>query len=267
MIRKKMLSLPSLSSLSPFFMMNIEEENELQPLRIIGTPKRRNGKYVLDEYAILGRECGWICPRCNNEVRITPTRAGEQSFMCNSCYATFEVRVDAEANTFMLDKRKAVAPKSFTPSLGEARATSSGKALDVAFHQSPPARGILLVPDETTEKPEMEKVAEQDTSGMLVWGGLFSRKRYHLRAGSNVIGRKDNKATSDVEFDDPEMSRRSVKIDAIPDGEGNFTFMLTVLKSLNPVTVNDQTITPEEVVRLNNGDTITLGKTTLTFKT
>ena len=108
--------------------------------------------------------------------------------------------------------------------------------------------------------------SQQESSGSLQWGGFFSRKHYKLLVGANVIGRKDKKTPSDVEFDDPEMSRRSVKIDAIPDGQGDYSFTLTVMKALNPVKVNNQQVIQGTSATLKHNDTITMGKTTLVFK-
>jgi hypothetical protein len=291
------------------------EENEPQPLRIIGIPKRRNGKYVLDEYAILNRECGWICPRCNEEVRITPVQAGEQTFVCKKCSASFTVHVDAEATTFMLDKKKASptpvrsggAPASGAAQgavaaqsaagvaavQGSAGAAAAQGAAGVAVkgvagiaaaimapHQaSKPARGMLLIPDEadlkkpfTPKTPSCDESAEtppcdgSPTTGSLQWGGFFSRKHYQLLTGSNIIGRKDKKIPSDVEFDDPEMSRRSVRIDVVPDGQGGFSFTLTVMKALNSVTVNDRQVGLSESIELKHNDVIVMGKTSMTLK-
>ena len=263
--------------------MNPAEENEPKPLRIIGIPKRKDGKYVLDEFAILGRECGWICPRCNNEVRICPTKAGEQVFMCKLCGASFTVRVDAEADTFMIDKKKTPIMPHAVAAPAAAKAASPISAPKQEFK---PAVGMLLVADDSAPKPESVQpalsndshkqpvmpVAQDDeksgaeTKGILQWGGFFSRKRYTLRSGANILGRKDKKTPSDVEFDDPEMSRRSVKIEAIPNGQGGFSYTFTVLKALNAVKVNDRPIAQGECIPMNHDDTIVMGKTTITFK-
>lgn len=276
--------------------MNPAEENEPRPLRIIGIPKRKNGKYVLEEFAILNRECGWICPRCNNEVAICPTQAGEQTFTCKACNASFVVRVDAEANTFMMAKKQKPVTPAVTPAV--AAGAAGGVVAGAAAQQQAqrPARGMLLIPEDPVPekknaaqpvaKPQpvspaaasnddddnetmmvaQPKSSQQDTNGQLQWGGFFSRKHHTLHQGSNIVGRKDNRQPSDLEFDDPEMSRRSVKIDAIPDGKGRFTFTLTVLKSLNPVTLNGNTVAVGTSVRLNHNDSIVMGKTSLTFK-
>ena len=292
-------------------MMKEEDEIEAQPLRIIGTPKYENGKYVFADniFAILNRECGWICPRCYNEVRICPTKAGEQTFKCTNkhCSATFVVRVDADAVTFMPEKKKKPAGAAASVSAGAVGVAAAGAAAAIAVQQKVqgPARGMLLMPEDddtpkkpitpAVNKPEQPKVqviekpvvaddddnetvivqkpsstpsnaSQQESTGTLQWGGFFSRKHFKLRVGSNVIGRKDNKTPSDLEFDDPEMSRRSVKIDAIPNGQGSYTFTLSVLKALNPVKVNDQQVIQGTSTTLKHNDTITMGKTTLTFK-
>ena len=221
-------------------------DNSSTPLRIIGTPVQKDGSYVLNEFAILGRECGWICPECNNEVRICPSEAGEHTFTCDSCNTRFTVRVDAEADTFLPSKR----PK--------------------------PARGMLITPVIVSEVSEGEKTVisnsqpvtptVRESAGFLQWGGMFSRKKYTLHEGANIIGRKDKRTPSDLEIEDPEMSRRSVRIDVIPESNGNLVYTLTILKSLNPIKINGKAMDEGISLKLRNNDTIVMGKTTLTFK-
>ena len=207
----------------------------------------KDGSYILNEFAILGRECGWICPECNNEVRICPSEAGEHTFTCGSCNTRFIVRVDAEADTFLPSKR----PKA--------------------------ARGMLITPVVAPEASEGEKTVVsnsqpvtptvRESAGFLQWGGMFSRKKYTLHEGANIIGRKDKRTPSDLEIEDPEMSRRSVRIDVIPESNGNLVYTLTILKSLNPIKINGKAMDEGISLKLRNNDTIVMGKTTLTFKT
>ena len=255
------------------------EENEPQPLRIIGVPKRRDGKYVLDEFAILDKECGWICPRCNEEVRIWPTQAGEQTFMCKRCNASFTVRVDAEATTFLVKKKKPTGT-AVIDSAGAVGVAAAGAAgiLAVQHEEQKPARGVLLMSDEPDDNNDVDNrtvisqhpndigSSQQESTGSLQWGGFFSRKHYQLHVGSNVIGRKDKKNPSDVEFDDPEMSRRSAKVEVIPNEQGEYSFIFTLIKSLNAVKVNDKQLNPGEEILLKHNDVIVMGKTTITFK-
>lgn len=213
-------------------------ENNLQALRIIGTPMMMGGRFILEESASLGKECGWICPRCGNEVRICPSVAGEQTFSCCVCDTPFNVTVD----------------------------NGAADAIASTPQASPPALGLIIEPVEEGEDGPETVVVKKESDAFLQWGGLFSRKRYTLKEGANLIGRKDKKTPSDLEFDDPEMSRRSISIDAKRDGNNAFAYTLYVLKALNPVKVNGKDMEPGVSLKLQNGDSITLGKTSLTFK-
>jgi len=222
-------------------------DNKQDPLRIIGTPVMENGSFVLKEFAIIDKICGWICPCCGNEVRICPTQSGEQTFNCSICNTPFRVNVNGEANTF-LPSRKARPAKGLliTP------------VKEAVGPKGPEPR----VPEKPSEGSETVIGNKQLSKGYLQWGGVFSRKKYILKSGANMIGRKDSQKPSDVEFDDPEMSRQSVRIDALPGNE----FMFNVNKSLNPVKVNGKVIYQGFCIKLRNGDEITMGKTTITFK-
>jgi hypothetical protein len=107
------------------------------------------------------------------------------------------------------------------------------------------------------------------TNGELQWGGGFgllsSPQKVRLYDGTTIVGRKDANTPSDISFIDPEMSRRSVQIDAEPRN-GVMSFTLTVLKDLNPVLVNGRRVPQGMSVLLRSGMKIKLGQTTLTFK-
>lgn len=230
---------------NPYIIIYIEYymtpiESNQNALRIIGTPVMKEGRYVLNEFAILNKECGWICPCCNNEVRICPSVGGQQVFSCSTCHTEFQVNVDCQADTFLPTKKKK------------------------------PAMGLLITPMAVTPAPPMPNGpvsgGEQRHEAFLQWGGMFSKKKYLLQQGQTFIGRKDRQKPSDVEFDDPEMSRQSVRIDIVPDEKGGLAYMFCVLKSLNPVMVNGKAIDQGLTIKLYNGDNITMGKTTMTFK-
>ena len=75
-------------------------------------------------------------------MRICPTKAGEQSFTCKSCNATFVVRVDAEADTFMIDKKKK--PTTGAAAVGAAAGAAAAKVASAIAQQpqeAKPARG------------------------------------------------------------------------------------------------------------------------------
>lgn len=229
-----------------------------QALRIIGTPVLKGGSYVLNEYAIVNRECGWICPHCYREVRIRPTQPGQQTFYCGVCGTPFSLMVDAEASTFMPKKRKAAMGFILKPT-GAAPGKPEAPVAPVK-PEAPAESATVAIGGARPAQPGKE------TSAQLQWGGFFSKKRYTLWEGANIIGREDKKNPSDLEFPDPEMSRRSVKITATPNGRGGHIFNITVLKALNPVKLNGQVLAIGVEVPLRNGNTITMGNTTMTFK-
>jgi hypothetical protein len=109
------------------------------------------------------------------------------------------------------------------------------------------------------------KDKNQRSTGMLTWGNIFRRKKFVLHEGSYFIGRKDSACPSDIEFDDEEMSRRSVLLDVIQKNDG-FYYKLTVKKAMNPVLHNNKELEEQESVYLNYGDAFQLGRTVINFK-
>jgi len=87
-------------------------------------------------------------------------------------------------------------------------------------------------------------------------------KDYHLSEGTVVIGRQDANVPSDISIkDDPYISRRSVSIETMREPSGNCAFRLRVLKTTNPVKLNDMSLVAGSDTFLNFGDIITLGHT------
>lgn len=93
----------------------------------------------------------------------------------------------------------------------------------------------------------------------------FLRKNFDLKVGSNIIGRRDADCHSDIEFDDPTMSRRSANLVVSINEKGGFFFELKVLNATNPVLVNGQEYHVDDSIYLNYGDTIVMGRTTIRF--
>lgn len=121
-------------------------------------------------------------------------------------------------------------------------------------------------PKRESSTPDPQKPRPM-TTAELQWGGNWytSKSKRRLREGSNIIGRQDSGSPSDIQFIDPEMSRRSVRIDA-ERRNGVMNYTLTVQKALNPVYVNNQQIAEGKSVTLISGAKIVMGSTTLTFK-
>ncbi len=98
--------------------------------------------------------------------------------------------------------------------------------------------------------------------GML--GGI-ANTRFPLRAGLNTVGRADPDTPSNISIkNDPTISRRSVTIEVVPK-ENGVLFKMKVLRAANPVLHNNKPLMEGEIIYLNYGDSIRLGRTTLRF--
>ena len=129
----------------------------------------------------------------------------------------------------------------------------------------------------STEPDRQQPVAQQSSPtvvaaegsnhlmGAIAHGRWIFRKIVSLRLGANYIGRTDHRNPSDIEFDDGNMSARSVRIDVSLMDRGGYAFKFTVLRATNPVYVNGTQYSTGESVYLNFGDKLQLGSTKLEF--
>lgn len=96
----------------------------------------------------------------------------------------------------------------------------------------------------------------------------FENYLYNLEEGQNIIGRKGNtsKATIQIATDDRFMSRQhcAIKISTLPDGSQKA--VLSNYQNKNLTMVNGQEVESGDEIRLTNGNLITMGHTTVTFK-
>lgn len=95
--------------------------------------------------------------------------------------------------------------------------------------------------------------------------GLMGRKSFSLNFGDNVVGRKDADLHSNIEVDDPFMSRRSINI-VVTQTDTGCLFKLQVISATNPVFRNGKRLMVGEALYLNYGDVIKLGRTTFNFE-
>ena len=96
----------------------------------------------------------------------------------------------------------------------------------------------------------------------------FGGKDYHLEEGQNIIGRQGttSKATVQIETADRYMSRQhcSITVSTLPDGTKKA--VLSNYQNKNLTSVDGQEIGTGDAIRLTNGNSITMGHTTVTFK-
>lgn len=102
------------------------------------------------------------------------------------------------------------------------------------------------------------------TPAKLLYDGIS----YPLEEGQNIIGRKGNtsKATIQIATDDRYMSRQhcSVTVTTLPDGTKKV--VLSNYQNKNLTSIDGQPIETGDAIRLTDGNRITMGHTTITFK-
>lgn len=102
------------------------------------------------------------------------------------------------------------------------------------------------------------------TSAQLLYDGIC----YPLEEGQNIIGRRGNtsKATIQIATDDRYMSRQhcSVTVNTLPDGTKKV--VLSNYQNKNLTSIDGQPIETGDAIRLTDGNSITMGHTTITFK-
>lgn len=102
------------------------------------------------------------------------------------------------------------------------------------------------------------------SSAKLSFGGVD----YPLKEGVNIVGRKcsTSKATVPIETADRYMSRQhcSITIKTLPDGTKKA--ILSNYQNKNQTSVDGQKIENGDEIRLTDGNSITMGRTTVTYK-
>lgn len=97
---------------------------------------------------------------------------------------------------------------------------------------------------------------------------IFGKDCYPLEDGQNIVGRKGKTsvATVQIDTDDRYMSRQhcSITVNVLPDGTRKV--VLSNFQNKNLTSVNGQDIETGDTIRLADGNSITMGYTTVTFK-
>lgn len=221
-------------------MTEIMENNQKKqrPVRVLGTPCEKDGTYYIEAAAKQNKICGWVCPKCHKPIIICPPIPGQMWVTCRTCSTKTLISVEADKDVSVVEEP---IPEPKLPPI------------------PPPANYDKKDDSFTTDIPG-------PSNGVLSWGNIFRRKKYILKEGKNIIGRNDPEIHSNLEIDDPSMSRQSVCIDVQRKAEGGFSFKLTVQKSGNPVLVDNKQIREGESVVLEKRNAITMGKTVMNFK-
>lgn len=150
-----------------------------------------------------------------------------------------------EAKTYYAPPKRSMADSGATQLAGSNGETQLGSGLSGATQ--------LYTPTQKTT-----------ANAKLTFGG----KDYPLQEGQNIVGRqgRTSKATIQIETADRYMSRQhcSITISTLPDGTKKA--VLSNYQNKNQTTIDGLPIEAGDSIRLTDGNSITMGHTTVTFK-
>ena len=183
------------------------------------------------------------CPQCNAVLDVKNSKNEEvKQITCPSCQTWLQVRFapqqkPIEAHTFLETPQS---PQSLDNGETQLAAGMSGATqLNISESQT-------------------------HTHAELLYGGV----NYPLVEGRNIVGRKGNtsKATVQIETADRYMSRQHVAIEVTTLPNGTLKVLLSNYQNKNLTSVDGQPIETGDAIRLTDGNAITMGHSTLTFK-
>lgn len=182
------------------------------------------------------------CPKCGVVLDVKNSKNEEvKQIICPSCKTILQVKFQLqqepmEAKTFYAPPKRPMADNGVTQLVGG----SFG------------ATQLVMSP-----KKEVSKA-------ILQFGGVS----YPLEEGRNIIGRKasTSKANVQIETADRYMSRQHCSITVTTLSDGTKKAVLSNYQNKNQTTIDGQPIETGDTIRLTDGNSITMGHTTITFK-
>ena len=191
------------------------------------------------------------CPQCNAvlDVKNSKNEAVKQ-INCPQCKAPLMVKFPPQLEP--MEAETYYAPKKPAPNDG---ATQLSGGLDGATQLVGNISSATRLASPTTQLQARPKL-------------LFQGREYPLDEGRNVVGRRaqTSQATVQIDSTDRYMSRQHciITVTSLPDGSKKA--VLTNFQNKNATTIDGQEITSTDAIRLTNGNSIKMGKTTVTFK-
>ena len=182
-----------------------------------------------------------ICPQCRAVLDVRNSKNEEvKQFTCPSCKALLQVK-------FAPQQEPIEAPTFIAPS-------PSQSALD----------GETQLAGAGYAATQLVSSSKSKATAKLHFHGV----EYELEEGQNIIGRKGttSKATVQIDTDDRYMSRQhcSITVKTLPDGVKKA--VLSNYQNKNLTSIDGQEIATGDEIRLTDGNSITMGRTTVTFK-
>ena len=190
-----------------------------------------------------------ICPKCRAILDVKNSQNEEVKIItCPTCKTGLKVKFPpqqepVEAKTFI----------SGRPTAGGGTTQLGGLDGRTVLGGGTGGSTVLGIPNQGTS-----------VTARLTYGG----KDYPLKEGQNIVGRQGttSMATVQIETADRYMSRQhcSITVSTLPDGTKKV--VLRNYQNKNQTTVDGQPIENDNTIRLTDGNSITMGHTTVTFK-
>ena len=192
------------------------------------------------------------CPNCHKVLEVKNSKnEAVKHITCPVCAAPLQVKFSPQQEP-LVAHTVLVPPPSNAASDGATQLGGSPSAATV-LGGSPSAATVLGAPQQAVSK-----------SLKLEHNG----NEYPLVEGQNIIGRQasTSKASIQLPTSDRYMSRQhcSILVSTLPDGSKKA--VLTNYQNKNATLVNGSSIQDGDQIRLQDGDQVTMGHTTVTFK-
>ena len=181
-----------------------------------------------------------ICPKCKAILDVKNSKNETLKLItCPSCKSTLQVKFAPQQEP--LDAETYYAPPQ--PKQNDGATQLAGGLVGATQ---------LFTPQQETCKPRL----------------VFDDVSYPLKEGQNIVGRKGNtsNATVQIASADRYMSRQhcSITVTTLPDGAKKAVLGNYMNKNLT--SINGQPIETGDSIRLTDGNSITMGHTTVIFK-
>lgn len=142
-----------------------------------------------------------------------------------------------------------------------------GVGLAVRFPADQQQAPIAPAGNEKTQIADQSTVLQQHVNPARAPRLLLGNQPYALNNGRNIVGRKADSSQANVQINTTDlcMSRHHIAIDINATNSGT-SATLSPLPSKNGTVINNIRLQPNAVIRLNDGDRITMGYTTVIYK-
>ena len=204
------------------------------------------------------------CPFCN--VALAFKKNGDdQLITCPNC------KKQAKSSEFVKVFLKKINCPSCNVSLsinpnktGDLTCPKCNQTHDISAYQESSDPNKTLVKNSFFEKAPSQKFGK-----LILIEGECSPSVIILQKGENAIGRKAGSipASIPIETQDAYMSKLHINIDMIVKSNNSLEYRLSDAGSKNKTRLNDEEMEPDEIMILNHGDIIQIGRTKFKFVT